>query len=239
MTAVLGVIRFLVNVVVCMVFAVSAILTIPFDRGTGRLFHRNSRAWARVVLFVAGVKVRVTGLERLRRDRSYIYVSNHASLFDIPAVFAGIPDDMRVVYKKELEVIPLFGWGLKMGAYISIDRGHSPSAAKSLEEAVRKMRAGASILLYAEGTRTTDGRLQPFKRGAFNLALKSGVPVVPLTINGTYSILRKRSVIIRPGTAHLILGDPIEPDGAAGRDAERSLMESVHRVIVRDYIDQS
>jgi 1-acyl-sn-glycerol-3-phosphate acyltransferase len=239
MSAVTGLVRFLAGAVICLVFAVLAILSIPFDRGTGRLFHRVSRTWAIVVLFVTGVRVRVTGLDRLRQDRAYIYVSNHASLFDIPVVFAGIPDDIRVVYKKELERIPLFGWGLKMGAYISIERGHGARAARSLEEAIRKMRQGASLLLYAEGTRTMDGRLQPFKRGAFHLANRSGVPVVPLTINGTYSILRKHSVMISPGTAHLILGDPIEPSGATGREAEVALMEAVHREIVRTYIDQT
>jgi 1-acyl-sn-glycerol-3-phosphate acyltransferase len=239
MSTVMGVLRFLAGVVVCLGFAVLAILSIPFDRGTGRLFHRVSRAWAIVVLFVTGVQVRVTGLDRLRHDQAYIYVSNHASLFDIPIVFAGIPDDIRVIYKKELEKIPVFGWGLKMGAYISVERGHGPRAARSLEEAIRKMRQGASLLLYAEGTRTMDGRLQPFKRGAFHLAHRSGVPVVPLTINGTYSILRKHSVMIRPGTAHLTLGDPIEPSGSTGREAEVALMDAVHREIVKTYINQT
>lgn len=239
MNAVLGVTRFAAGVAVCLLFAVLAILSIPFDRGTGRLFHKVSRAWAIVILFVTGVRVTVTGLERLRRDQAYIYVSNHASLFDIPVVFAGIPDDIRVVYKKELEKIPIFGWGLRMGAYIAIDRGHGPRAARSLEEAIQKMRHGASLLLYAEGTRTMDGKLQPFKRGAFHLAHRAAVPVVPLTINGTFSILRKRSALIRPGTAHLTLGDPIEPGGATGREAELALMDTVHREIVKTYIDQS
>ena len=239
MTAVLGVLRFIAGVTVCLIFAVLAILSIPFDRGTGRLFHKVARAWAIVVLFVTGVRVTVSGLDRLRHDRAYIYVSNHASLFDIPVVFAGIPDDIRVIYKKELEKIPLFGWGLKMGAYISIERGRGPRAARSLEEAVRKMQGGASLLLYAEGTRTMDGRLQPFKRGAFHLARRASVPVVPLTINGTYSILRKHSVMIRPGTAQLILGDPIEPSPASGRDAELALMDMVHREIVKTYINQT
>ena len=110
---------------------------------------------------------------------------------------------------------------------------------KSIEAAARKIRRGASVLLFAEGTRTLDGKLQPFKRGAFNLALRASVPVVPLTINGTYAILRKHSVMIRPGTARLILGDPIEPSDASGRDAELALMDMVHREIVKTYIDQS
>ena len=112
------------------------------------------------MLFVCGVKVRVTGLEKIDSSRNYIYVSNHASMFDIPSILAGIPGQIRIVYKKELDVIPVFGWGLKYGAYIGIDRGRGADAMRSLDEAVEKIRRGASVLLYAEGTRTTDGKLQ-------------------------------------------------------------------------------
>ncbi|MCK5571319.1 MAG: 1-acyl-sn-glycerol-3-phosphate acyltransferase, partial [Bacteroidetes bacterium] len=172
------------------------------------------------------------------RSQNYIYVSNHASMFDIPCIVAGIPDQIRIVYKKELEVIPVFGWGLKWGSYISIKRGHSTSAMRSLELAVNKIRRGASVLLYAEGTRTHNGKLQPFKRGAFNLAVKAGVPVVPLTINGTFNILQRKSFIIHPAAAELILERPITIDSTGGKGSEMRLMAQVHEAIERHYIDQ-
>ena len=147
-------------------------------------------------------------------------------------------DQIRIIYKRELDVIPFFGWGLRYGSYIGIDRGRGSRAVKSLEEAVEKIRSGASVLMYAEGTRTLDGKLQPFKRGAFNLALRAGIPVVPLTVNGSFAILPKHSVSVRPGTVELVLGAPIPVPGGGGKDAELQLMQEVHAVIAGHYIDQ-
>jgi 1-acyl-sn-glycerol-3-phosphate acyltransferase len=168
-----------------------------------------------------------------------VYVSNHASLFDIPVIAAGVPDKVRIIYKKELERIPVFGWGLKAGAYIAINRQRGVEAMQALDEAAERIRTGTSVILYAEGTRTLTGSLQPFKRGAFNLALRAGVPVIPLTINGTFHILPKHSISVRPGTVHLILDAPIPPTPERGRDAEIRLMEKVHTAIAHHYVDQS
>lgn len=222
---------------VTLVMAVVAIIVVVFDR-SGKLYHRTSRLWSRIALPVCGVRVRVRGTEHLEPGRSYIYVSNHASMFDIPVVSAGVPDDLRIVYKRELERIPLFGWGLRMGGYIAVDRGRSPEARRSLEEAIEKIRNGASVFMFAEGTRTPDGKLQPFKRGAFHLAVQSGVPVVPLTINGSYGIVPKHSLRIRSGTVELVFSPPIATTALAGRDAELELMERVHAAIAAEYRDQ-
>ncbi len=190
-------------------------------------------------LALAGSSLTVEGLEKLRGDRSYVYVSNHASLFDIPAVLAGIPHDVRIMYKRELHWVPIFGWGLKIGRRdIAIDRRNSHDAMRSIEAAVEKIRGGASVILFGEGTRTKDGKLQQFKRGPFNLAMKAGTPVVPVTINGTFSILKKGSVRVEPGKVTLIIGDPIEPPQAAGKDSEFVLRESVRRAIEHNYVDQ-
>jgi 1-acyl-sn-glycerol-3-phosphate acyltransferase len=236
MRTLVGSLRFAGAILISLVFGALELLTMPFHRG-GIMFHALARGWARVVLFTCGIKVRVRGLEKLDRLRNYVYVSNHASMFDIPAIIAGIPDQIRIVYKKELEIIPIFGWGLKWGSYIGIDRGKGGDAMKSLDEAAETMRNGASVLLYAEGTRTLDGKLQPFKRGAFNLAIKSGVPVVPLTVNGSFHIMPKHSIIIQPGTVELVLESPIETNGT-GKDAELALMNKVHAAIEQHYVNQ-
>lgn len=237
MNTVIGALRFGAAVVVALFFATLEILCLPFNRG-GRLFHALARGWAHTTLFLCGVSVRVRGLEYRVPGGNYVYVSNHASMFDIPAIIAGIPDQIRIVYKKELERIPIFGWGLKWGSYIGIDRSRGPDAMKSLEEAARTIREGASVLLYAEGTRTLDGKLQPFKRGAFNLAVNAGVPVIPLTVNGTFNILPKHSIAVRPGRAELILDRPIEIGDDRGKEAELQLMELVHAAIKRNYVEQ-
>ncbi len=221
-----------------LIAAILVMAVIPIDH-KGKLFHGIARGYSRTVLKFCGIRLRVEGLESLRFDRNYVYVSNHASQFDIPAVIAGIPDQIRIVYKKELERVPFFGWGLKYtNVYIGIDRGRGPDAVQSLEAAASKIRGGASVLLFAEGTRSPDGGLQTFKRGAFNLAVKAGVPVVPLTINGSFSILSKNSLRIRPGTITLVLEAPIEPPERNGRESEMELSDRVHAAIERNYLRQ-
>lgn len=236
MTTVLGVGRFLLAVLNSMFFATLELIVI-LARKNDKVFHSLARGWARTSLKICGIKVHVRGLEKVDMNRNYVYVSNHASMFDIPAIIASVPDQIRIVFKKELHWIPIFGWGLKYGSYISIDRSRGPAAMKSLDEAVEKIRTGASVLLYAEGTRTLDGKLQAFKRGAFNLAVKAGVPVVPLTINGSFKLLPKRSIVVRPGEVELVLESPIEIRGN-GKNAELQLMEEVHTAIQKHYVDQ-
>jgi len=207
----------------------------PFNR-TGNLYHALARVHARGVLAMCGVKVVVEGLEKVDFSRNYIYVSSHASFFDIPSVLVGIPDQIRIVYKKELEMVPIWGWALKFGkVYIAIDRKRGQEAVQSLEDAAAKIRHGASVLLFPEGTRTSDGNLQPFKRGAFNLAVKAGIPIVPLAINGSYQIMSKHTWRIRPGTITLILEAPIETPSMNGKETELALRDQVHSVIQRNY----
>ncbi len=211
------------------------LLLLPFNKG-GRMFHFFSRMHARGSLAIGGVELKVEGLDRVDFSRSYIYVSNHASLFDIPAVIAGIPDQIRIVYKKELEKIPIFGWGLKFGkTYISIDRGRGQDAVQSLEEAVNKIRSGASVILFAEGTRTTDGKVQPFKRGPFNLAMRAGVPIVPVTLNGSFEVMPRHSWRIRPGVIRLVLAEPVPVPKANGKETEIALRDQVHDIIERNH----
>jgi 1-acyl-sn-glycerol-3-phosphate acyltransferase len=233
-----GAIRFFTAALISIASAIAELFLIWADRKQGRVFHAIARTWARTVLTICSVKVTVRGLEKVDLSQNYVYVSNHASMFDIPVILAGIPDQIRIIYKKELDIIPFFGWGLRYGSYIGIDRGRGSKAVRSLEEAVEKIRHGASVLMYAEGTRTIDGKLQPFKRGAFNLALKAGIPVVPLTINGSFSILPKHSVSVRPGKVELVLDSPIPVPAGEGKDAEVRLMRDVHAVIARHYIEQ-
>jgi 1-acyl-sn-glycerol-3-phosphate acyltransferase len=236
---ILSAIRLLFAAGLMILSAIAVIVAAPIDT-QGKLFHGVARLYSRTVLKFCGIKLRVEGLDRVDMSRSHIYVSNHASQFDIPAVIAGIPDQIRIVYKKELEKVPFFGWGLKLPkVYIGVDRGGGQEALQSLDAAAEKIRNGASVLLFAEGTRSPDGRLQQFKRGAFNLAVKAGVPVVPLSINGSYSILSKNSLRLRPGTITLILDGPITPPSRNGKETEMELRDRVHAAIESHYVNQS
>ena len=210
------------------------ILAVPFHR-TGRIFHQLARFHARGVLALSGVKLTTSGTGGLDLSRNYVFVSNHASYFDIPAVLAGIPQDIRLVYKKELHRVPFFGWGLKLGkTYIAIDRGQSSDAMQTIEATARRIREGSSVLLFAEGTRSADGKLQPFKRGPFNLAVKAGIPVVPVTIIGSNRVLPRDAWKVAPGPISLVVDAPIPPPGVNGKEAELRLRDSVRDVILRN-----
>lgn len=231
----LTIIRIIVVFLITIPLSVLALFVIPIDR-SGKKFHSIARFWARSILRICQVKIELQGVEHLDSRKNFIYVSNHASAFDIPAVLAGIPDEIRIVLKKELTRVPIWGWALKHGPYISIDREKTKDAMGSLDRAAETIKTGASVLLFGEGTRSRDGNLLPFKRGAFALAAKSGVPIIPVTINNSFKILPKGSLNIRPTNISLVLDRPIETAGRVGREEEKRLMETVYDVIAKNYV---
>ncbi len=220
-----------------MFYSCLAIVSVLFDR-KGTAYHWVGRTWSKQLLQIFGMRVHLKGVENLEQGKSYVYVSNHASMFDIPAVLGHIPDQVRIVFKKELSYVPIWGWSLAVGHYIAINRARAKDALKSLDEAAQKIRNGASVLLFAEGTRTRTGKLQPFKRGAFSLAVRSGIPVVPLTINNSFRILPKGSLRIRPADIEIVIEKPIPTSNTDGKAGEMRLMEEVHRMISKHYVDQ-
>jgi 1-acyl-sn-glycerol-3-phosphate acyltransferase len=195
------------------------------------VFYAYARSWSRMVLRWAGVKVVLHGREHIVPGERYIYASNHASMFDIPVILAEVPDNVRIMYKKELERVPIFGWSLALSPFIAIDRGKKRQAAAVLDEVTATLRQGSSVLVFPEGTRSPDGRLQEFRRGAFSLAVKSARPIVPVAMTGTASILPKGTRSLRGGTVHLHLFAPMDVPENATREQEKGLMQSVHDII--------
>ncbi|NTW49621.1 MAG: 1-acyl-sn-glycerol-3-phosphate acyltransferase, partial [Chlorobiales bacterium] len=167
--------------------------------------------WSKSCLWLVGVKVKVIGNENYDHDGTYVVVSNHASMTDIPAILVGIDLNLRLVAKEELGRIPIFGWGLHFGDFILIKRGQNKEALRSLFMAEEKLRDGKSVHLFADGTRSTDGSIKPFKRGAFLLAARANVPVLPVTILGSHRITGKGSFKMFPGTIRLVIDKPIDP----------------------------
>ncbi|HEV8336815.1 MAG TPA: lysophospholipid acyltransferase family protein [Candidatus Polarisedimenticolia bacterium] len=170
-----------------------------------------ARVWARLVLGLCGVRVVVEGRDKIRPPGPYVFLSNHQSQFDIPAAVLAIPIQFRILAKQELFHIPIFGWALRLSGFVAIDRRNRDKAIASLDRAAERIRRGRSLLIFAEGTRSPDGRLLPFKKGAFVLAIQAGVPVVPLAIRGSRAVLPKGSLSIRPGIITVVVGDPIDP----------------------------
>lgn len=167
------------------------------------------RYWGRILCRCAGVRVKVEGFAHIDPQRTYIFAGNHCSQYDIFSFQGYFPHDFRWIAKKELFRIPVFGQAMQRIGYIPIDRSHGRQAMKSLDEAARRIAAGNSVLIFPEGTRSADGRLHEFKTGAVLLAIKAGVPIVPLGFNGSYQVLPKGRLLPRGGEIVLRIGTPI------------------------------
>jgi 1-acyl-sn-glycerol-3-phosphate acyltransferase len=209
------------------VLAIFAIVLSPIPP-RGNWMFGMARLWSRGLLAASAVRVRVDFDPALDPARSYVFLANHQSLFDIPALLATSPGQLRMVAKKSLFRIPLFGWALAAGGFIPVDRKNLSTARRTFAIAAKRLRAGTSILLFPEGTRSTTDEVHPFQRGGFLLALKSGLPIVPVGISGTRAIQPRRSLVIRPGVARLRYGAPIDPAGFGVR-RKGELVEEVRR----------
>ncbi len=198
----------------------------------GRLIYGIARLWAKGVLAASWVSARPQFETPLDPCGQYVFMANHSSLFDIPGLLATLPGQTRFLAKKSLFQIPIFGWALKMGGFITIDRKDLSTARDSFSSAIAQLDGGVSVLIFPEGTRSPGDRLLPFKRGGFLLALKSGLPIVPVGLVESASIQKKRSLWIRPRPLRLHYGSPIavEDYGVAGR---RRLTDRIRHEIER------
>lgn len=189
-----------------------------------------TRFWGRTITRASGVSVRVEGLEKLDATRPYIFAANHQSQFDIFALQGHFNFDFRWLAKKELFAIPFFGQAMRSAGYIPVDRSHGRQAVKSLNEAARRIAEGTSVIIFPEGTRSLDGRLQPFKAGGMTLAIKSAVDLVPIAILGTHEILPKGKLLARPGKVVIRVGEPI-PSSAYEPKQKHELAERLRQAV--------
>ena len=191
------------------VMATVSLIVWPFDR-TGAMQHWCARWWCRLIAWTIGARIRVHGTENVSPHGSYVYMANHSSLIDTPAMFAYLPYQFKIMAKKELFYIPFMGWHLWSSGNFPVDRSDGRKTARSLRRVIEGVRAGKSLAVFPEGTRTPDGRLQEFKPGAFKIALRAGAPIVPVTIRGTYDLLPKTTLAPRPGRVDVFIGSPIQ-----------------------------
>ncbi len=168
---------------------------------------------------VAGIKIEVRGLENLQPSRSYIFMSNHTSNLDPPVFVPNIPGRCSVFFKKEVLRVPIFGTVLKMAEMVPVDRHNREAAIESVHAAAKVLRSGLNMVIFPEGTRSTDGRLLPFKKGPFHLAMEARVPVLPVTLLGTHECWPKGSFASHAGTATVIFHPPIDPSDFPDREA--------------------
>ncbi len=199
----------------------------------GNWVDHISRFWGRLNLALSGVSTSVIGDEFIDENQPYIVMANHQSHYDVFALIGYLPLPLKWVMKMELRKIPIFGIACEKAGQIYIDRGNSEKARKSLEAAGEKIRAGSSVVFFPEGTRSPDGRLQPFKKGGFVMALEAGVPILPVTVVGGRKILPKKSLRILPGSMKIIIHDPIPVTEYTYETKER-LIKRVREVIEKD-----
>jgi len=208
-------------------------LAISLGDKNGRRVHFSCAVpWARVILRVCGIDVNVKGLENVDPNAPRIYMTNHQSFFDIFALLACLPVDFKFILKQELMKIPFLGPAMKKAGYIGIERNDPRKAIESMKQAADRIKNGASVLIFPEGTRSPDGRLQAFKKGGFSLAVKSGCDIVPIGIRDSFRIAPKGSLRIRKGAFGLCIGRPVSLSGLGKKDIPR-LMEQVRSEMVR------
>jgi 1-acyl-sn-glycerol-3-phosphate acyltransferase len=201
---------------------------------SGDFGHWCARAWSRLILKTTGVRVEVSGLERLDPSRSYVVASNHQSIYDIPILFASLPLQLRIVSKDSLGRIPFLGWHLRRTGHLLVDR-KNPG-----QDIVAKMRrlvgASHSLIVFPEGTRSADGRVGRFKKGSFLVAMDAGLPIVPVSVSGSRHVMQKGRLMVCPGDVRVIVHEPVSTEGL-DRDGVIALANRV-RDIVRGAVDE-
>lgn len=206
------------------------LLAMPISLFGENAVHNLGILWGRSALLLAGIRFKVLGTEHIPHGRPAIYISNHQSNFDIPLFYAALPLQFRWMAKQELFDIPLFGLAMKRSGYIPIDRSDRRKAMHGMLEAAKRIAAGASVVIFPEGTRTPDGELKSFKKGGFLLAIKAQVPVVPVAIKGSFEVMAKDSWRIHGGEIVMQILPPAETSGLKNADTD-SLLEQVHTAI--------
>jgi 1-acyl-sn-glycerol-3-phosphate acyltransferase len=214
-------------------FGVISILASFLDN-TGNLPHRVARIWAASILRISGIKVKIRGLKNIDTSKSYIYMANHQSNFDIPVLSAYLPVQFRWLAKAELFKIPLFGLAMRRVGYIPIDRSDFRAAITSLKKAAETIRKGTSVIIFPEGTRSMDGQIREFKKGGFIMAIDSQIPIVPVVIYGTRAIMPKKTLRIQPNNVLIEIKKPI-PTSNFTRKNKDQLMSRVRNAICESF----
>jgi len=213
------------------VLGAASIASSLFDR-RGYFAHRCARAWSWLILKTTGVRVTVDGLDRITPGTTYVLVSNHQSIYDTPVVFASLPYQLRIIAKESLAYFPVLGWHLRRGGHLFVDRKH-PDRAGILKRWRALVSEGLSLIIYAEGTRSADGRVARFKAGSFLLAIEAQLPIVPVAVIGTRAVMPKGRLRTEPADVQLVVHDPIQPPAIEAptiQDA-KALADRVHAIV--------
>ncbi|MCX7877121.1 MAG: 1-acyl-sn-glycerol-3-phosphate acyltransferase [Ignavibacteria bacterium] len=214
-------------IIYSLIIAVISLIIYPFDyryRISGPLL----KIWANAVLIIWGVKVDTYGKENINRSSGKIYISNHLSYLDIFVQLAKIPDNLRMIYKKEINRIPLLGLAMMATGFIPIDRKNIRSAYKSLDKAAEKIKKGISVVIYPEGTRSKDGKTGEFKRGMFVLADKSQAEIIPVSLSGTRELMPPGTLRVKSGKVNMVIGEAVK------YRKDKNLLNDLRNIIIKN-----
>jgi 1-acyl-sn-glycerol-3-phosphate acyltransferase len=220
---------------------VLGIISIPvslFGSQKELILHNFARFWSQLIVKTIRSPLIVTGLEQIDTSKSYVYAVNHASAMDIPVLYVGLPFQFRIVFKKELLSYPIVGWHLKRSGQVCIDQQRPTSSIGSIRSALRSLKKGVPLLIFPEGGRTPDGSIKPFLPGAFFLATKAQVDIVPVALIGTYELLPMNTYHIKCRPLEMRVGKPIPVAGLIMQDMDQ-LSENVHRALENLYYSQT
>ena len=213
------------------VLGAASIVSSLFDR-RGYFAHGCARAWSWLILRTTGVRVTLEGADRITPGTTYVFVSNHQSIYDIPVIFASLPYQLRIIAKASLARFPVLGWHLKRGGHLFVDR-RRPDRAGILKRWRALVSEGLSLIIFAEGTRSGDGHVARFKAGSFLFAIEAGLPIVPLAVLGTRQVMPKGRLRTEPASVRLVIHDPIVSPALSAptaRDAKK-LADRVRAVV--------
>ncbi len=215
--------------------ALTAITTITMSAlfGDTKWGYYPGRWWAKITCAIALVKVKIVGNELIDNTQSYIFVANHQSTFDIFLIYGWLDNKFKWIMKNEVAKMPMIGRACKAAGHIFIDRTNARAALRSIEAAAKRLVDGMSVVIFPEGTRTRNGEIQRFRKGAFQLASNLDLPIVPVTIKGAYEALPRDSYIIRPGKISMIFHEPIDTQNY-NHDNIHELIQQTHEIIKQD-----
>ena len=210
-----------------------AVLARLFD-SSNNLSHNVSRLWGRGLCVLNGIDVNIEGLEHIRPEQPQIFIANHQGFFDIFALNGFLPVQLRWVAKSSLFHIPFVGWAMRAAGSIPVDRGNRKKSYRAFLKTIEKLKAGNSVVIFPEGTRSADGTIGTFKKGGPLLSVRSGAPLVPVTLVGTGSIIKKGSGIIRPGRIQIVISPPLSSQTVM-EDKEENVLRNLRDIICRNY----
>lgn len=219
------------TVVLCMFIIPAGLLS-----RTGNLAFSLSKLWAYTMLAVSFVRTEIKNKDKIRKGTSYIIISNHQSLYDIIALVTTLGIQFRWIIKKEILHVPVFGYGLYASRNIFIDRSNTASAIESINKGFDRVPEGVSVMVFAEGTRSPDGRIHEFKKGGFVAAVQRQIPILPVTVNGSRRIMSKNNLVLKPGKIQVVVGDPIDVTGYTV-DTVQDLIDKTRQVVIANFND--